>query len=268
MFSWCVEEETSLLHFLSKKLAGDHSCKSIKRAIDARRAYVNGRIERFASRRIAVGDCIEFELSNFTETQTKKIILLYEDEHLLVIDKPSGWLCEEKCARRELGMVWMVHRLDKETSGVLLFAKSISAKNQLDLLFAQRAIKKEYLAIVHGAMLRSSGTIDFAIDKKSATTHWTSLQKGVGCSLLACRPHTGRKHQLRIHLARIGHPILGDMVYGTRKNEKYVRRLQLHARSLEFLHPVSQEVVCFTSPIPEDFSCGSAILNSRLRAEP
>jgi len=247
---WTVEEEISLLNFLKKVVGGACSVKGIKRSIDNRGAYVNGRLERFASRRLKVGDRVEFDFK--AEEKPTEALNLYEDEHLLVIDKPSGWLCEEKAIRQKLGNVWLVHRLDKETSGVLLLAKTSEAKNQLESLFFERKIEKRYLALVHGAMLRNEGKIESPIKTKSASTSWKCLKKGKSLSLLECSPYTGRTHQIRIHLRQIGHPILGDLLYGLRRNEKGVQRLLLHAHRLQFKHPFSHEELSFEAPIPTE----------------
>jgi 23S rRNA pseudouridine955/2504/2580 synthase len=247
---WIIEEEISLLNFLKKVVGEACSVKGIKRSIDNRGAQVNGRIERFASKRLKPGDRVEFDLK--TETKISEVLKLYEDEYLLVIDKPSGWLCEEQFARKQLGNVWLVHRLDKETSGVLLIAKTIEAKNRLETLFAERKIQKQYLALVHGAMLRDTGKIESPIKSKSASTTWKCLKKGKSFSLLECSPYTGRTHQIRIHLRQIGHPIIGDLLYGLRRNEKGVQRLLLHAHRLHFNHPFSQEELSFEAPIPTE----------------
>jgi 23S rRNA pseudouridine955/2504/2580 synthase len=247
---WTVDEEISLLNFLKKVAQNGCSVKQIKRSIDNRGAIVNHRIERFASRRLKSGDLVEF---HFVTTQKIDILKLFEDEHLLVIDKPSGLVCEEKQIRKELGTVWLVHRLDKETSGVMMLAKTPQAKQRLDAMFAKRETKKLYLAIVHGAMLRDEGVVDTLVNGKSASTSWKCLKKPVGFSLLECSPHTGRTHQIRIHMRQIGHPVVGDLLYGQRKNEKGVKRLLLHAHRLGFKHPITDEELNFETPMPIDF---------------
>lgn len=247
---WTVDEEISLLNFLKKSAQNGCSVKQIKRSIDSRGAIVNHRIERFASRRLKAGDVVEF---HFVTTQKIEIFKLFEDEHLLVIDKPSGLVCEEKQIRKELGIVWLVHRLDKETSGTLILAKTPQAKHRLDEMFAKREIKKRYLAIVHGAMLRDNGVVDTLVGGKSASTSWECAKKGKAFSLLECSPHTGRTHQIRIHMRQIGHPVVGDLLYGQRKNEKGVKRILLHAHRLEFKHPITDVEQIFEAPIPIDF---------------
>lgn len=248
---WTVDEEISLLNFLKKRAQNGCSVKQIKRSIDNRGAIVNHRIERFASRRLKIGDLVEF---HFVATLKQEILKIFEDEHLLVIDKPCGLVCEEKQVRKELGIVWLVHRLDKETSGVLIVAKTPQAKGRLDAMFAKREIKKSYLAIVHGAMLREDGVVDTLVDGKSASTSWKCLKKREGFSLLECSPHTGRTHQIRVHMRQIGHPVVGDLLYGQRRNEKGVKRLLLHANRLKFKHPITDEEMSFEAAVPTDLS--------------
>lgn len=252
---WVVEEEISLLNFLKAVVKEAPSVKALKRAIDGRSCEVNGRIERFASRKLKPGDRVEFAIAEH-ETQEKEILRLYEDEALLAIDKPSGWLCEEGNARKEFGRIFLVHRLDKETSGVLLMAKTPAAKEKLEALFAERKMEKRYLSLVHGAMLKAEGEIETPIPvkgiKKSAKTSWICLKKGRAFSLLECTPFTGRTHQIRIHLRQIGHPIVGDLLYGLRRNEKGVQRLMLHAHQLRFIHPFTQEELLLEANAPTE----------------
>jgi 23S rRNA pseudouridine1911/1915/1917 synthase len=159
-----------------------------------------------------------------------------------------------------------VHRLDKETSGCLVVAKDDVTHQNLSAQFAGREVSKTYLAVVRGQTRRPFGKIDAPIGRhpvhrqkmavvdvgrgRDALTEWRCLATGEGMSLIECQPKTGRTHQIRVHLKHLGHPLLGDPVYGSRGS--WPRHL-LHAWKLRFRHPVSgQDVVC-QAPVPEDF---------------
>ncbi|GGQ01189.1 tRNA pseudouridine(65) synthase TruC [Shewanella ulleungensis] len=217
-----------------------------------------------------------------------KIEILFEDEHIVAIHKPAGLLVHRSyLARRErffamqmtrdlVGChVFPVHRLDRPTSGVLLFAKSSDVARQLCEQFADHSIKKQYLAIVRGNM-NESGTLDYALkqefddlgDKhvdpnKAAQDAVTDFQPLLNTeipfssgrypssryALIRLSPHTGRKHQLRRHMAHLRHPIVGDTTHGDGKQNKFFRehfainRLWLIAKSLQFVHPVTQQAM-------------------------
>ncbi|WP_445776149.1 tRNA pseudouridine(65) synthase TruC [Shewanella sp.] len=220
--------------------------------------------------------------------QPPKIELLYEDDHIVAIHKPAGLLVHRSyLARKErffamqmtrdlVGChVFPVHRLDRPTSGVLLFAKSSDIARHLCEQFANHSIKKQYLAIVRGNM-HEQGTLDYALkqefdelgDKhvdpnKAAQEAVTDYQPLLNCelpfssgryptsryALIRLQPHTGRKHQLRRHMAHLRHPIVGDTTHGDGKQNKFFRehfainRLWLIAKSLAFMHPVTQQVI-------------------------
>jgi tRNA pseudouridine65 synthase len=223
-----------------------------------------------------------------SDEQPPKIEILFEDEHIVAIHKPAGLLVHRSyLARRErffamqmtrdlVGChVFPVHRLDRPTSGVLLFAKSSDVARQLCEQFADHSIKKQYLAIVRGNM-NESGTLDYALkqefddlgDKhvdpnKAAQDAVTDFQPLLNTeipfssgrypssryALIRLSPHTGRKHQLRRHMAHLRHPIVGDTTHGDGKQNKFFRehfainRLWLIAKSLQFVHPVTQQAM-------------------------
>jgi 23S rRNA pseudouridine1911/1915/1917 synthase len=221
--------------------------------------------------------------------------ILYEDSELAVINKPAGLVCHTGAGVRSGTLVnallhhmgpletgdpqrpGIVHRLDKLTSGVMLVAKNRLAHRHLAQQFKSREVKKEYLAMVYGRPLPDSGTIDLPLGrdpkdrkkistrarrKRIAITHY-SLEKNYGpVSLLNIRIDTGRTHQIRVHLAHKGHPIVGDSIYGGNR----VRNLQgkileaaremqrpfLHSRRIQFRHPTSEELLSFTAPLPSE----------------
>ncbi len=274
MLKWSVQEGgVSLLNFLKERVKNAASVKAIKRSIDDRSCLVNGRIERFGSRRLNPGDQVQFILKP-SENKNFSIDKLYEDDHLLAIDKPVHLICDDKEIQQILpeykGKIWLAHRLDKETSGVLLLAKSFEAKERLRELFAQRNIEKRYLALVHGSMCKDEGEIHSRLVVKKrlcgqtiygiscdgrgekAQTFWKCLQRRTATTLVECKPVTGRTHQIRVHLSSIGHPIVGDLQYGKRIPEKGVQRCLLHAMQLKFAHPFTGKEVSIEAAIPQE----------------
>ena len=208
---------------------------------------------------------------------------MYEDKDIMVVDKPAGLLTvatereKERTAhfilteyfRKGCGRcrkrLFVVHRLDRETSGLLIFAKSEEAKERLQARWKQT--EKKYLAIVHGKCEKASGTITSYLAEdasynvyetsdpakgKLAQTAYTVLKETKNFTLLELALLTGRKNQIRVHLAGIGHPIVGDVKYG--KADESPGRMALHARFISFKHPYSGKQLAFESEVPEFFS--------------
>ena len=204
--------------------------------------------------------------------------IIYEDEAIAVVDKPSGVIVHpapghetgaltDALVRRFPGMArvgsaerpGVVHRLDIETSGVMVFAKTQGAYLDLRRQFeSHRTVGKTYLAVVHGSPRPKSGTIDEPVgrERQSAVTHWETLGRHDGISLVEFKIDTGRMHQIRIHAASLGCPIVGDQLYGSAEKDRRMRRrpsrLLLHAVELSFLHPVTHRRVTFAAPPPDD----------------
>lgn len=262
-----------LLQFLREQYTDAPSVKAIKRAIDGKRCVINKQIETFSSYKIEEGDVVELTTLENAHDKIVSPSVLYEDEELLVINKPSGIVCESKSIYRHLEIPsLLIHRLDRETTGALLLAKNASTQNALIAQFKQRTVRKMYLAIVDGVISKASGTIDNFLGKiksyegqtiygsvlsvkgQRAVTHWKCVKRGKTASLLCCEPHTGRTHQLRAHLQGLGHPILGDCQYGKKFLCPYKpRRNLLHAYRLTFFHPHLKKEMALTAPIPADF---------------
>jgi len=205
----------------------------------------------------------------------KRYKIVYEDERLMVIDKPSGMLViptpkkETNTLTDLLNMdldergieanACPCHRLDRETSGLIIYAKGKRTQKLLMDEFKARRVKKNYVAIVQGNPKKESDTIRSNIYNRnksrseSAITNFRVLERKRDFSVLEVEPLTGRTNQIRIHLARIGHPILGESVYAFRKDFKLrFRRAALHASRLEFLHPVTKKKMVFDSGLPDD----------------
>ena len=208
------------------------------------------------------------------------IPILYEDDSLLVINKPSGivvnraqsvkvetvedWAMNTRSIR--IDRAGIVHRIDKETSGILLIAKTPEAFIELQRQFKERIVKKTYLALIHGKLVPPEGEIRAPIGRlpwnpkrfgivpegKEAVTKY----KVVKNNLVELYPETGRTHQIRVHLKYINHPIVGDYLYAGRKtardDRKLVGRVMLHAWKLTFMHPQTQKSLEIVSPIPDD----------------
>ena len=206
------------------------------------------------------------------------IDIIYEDKDIVVVDKPAGAIVhpapghEEGALTTSLVRLYpqmarvgsaerpgVVHRLDIETSGVMVFAKTQEAYLDLRRQFeSHETVKKTYLAVVHGSPKTKSGTIDEPVgrDRLSAVTHWETLGKHDGISLVEFKIDTGRMHQIRIHAASLGCPIVGDKTYGNAEKDRHMRRHPsrhlLHAVELSFLHPVTGKRVTFAAPPPDD----------------
>ncbi|MCM8801089.1 MAG: RluA family pseudouridine synthase [Candidatus Omnitrophica bacterium] len=197
------------------------------------------------------------------------IPIIYEDAWLLVVDKPAGILVipspkkEMRTLTAILNEDWEhkkisyrlhpCHRLDRETSGLIIYAKGKSMQKKIMQEFKKRKVKKIYLAFVDGYPNHNYGRIDYPIENKSAITKYEVLMKAKDFSILKVIPLTGRTNQIRIHLKKIGHPILGETKYAFRRDFKIkVKRLFLHAQALEFLHPITKKMLYLKSPLPLD----------------
>lgn len=199
----------------------------------------------------------------------------YEDRHLIIVEKPHGLLsvpgrgvdkadCLEARLRRTQPGALTVHRLDMETSGLVVFALNREIQKSLSRLFEARHIHKEYEAVVAGDMHGEAGLIDLPLAPdwpnrpkqktdatgKPAETGWRVTHRTPNATRVSLVPTTGRTHQLRVHLANIGHPILGDSLYGSEESRSSATRLLLHARRLRFVHPAGEEMIDVASPVP------------------
>lgn len=283
MPEWIAGPEDSgckLLAFIAQKMGGQYSARYLKRAIENSRCQVNGRAERFSTAVIGKGDHITILLdeplpsSKPPEFSAQRV--LFEDDDLLIYDKPPGINCDDKGILQILKdynpSVQLVHRLDRDTSGVLLLAKNQpSFQNLLDQ-FKKATLSKCYRAIVDGIIQAKSGVIDNFLGKKivyagqtiwgavksgglHAHTEWRKIKTGKQSTLLHCYPKTGRTHQIRVHMSESGHPILGDFQYAKHFNCPYrPERILLHAEQIIFLHPKSGRLMTIEASLPEDFT--------------
>jgi 23S rRNA pseudouridine1911/1915/1917 synthase len=234
--------------------------------------------------RIAINEPAPERIDN--QPEAIPIHVLYEDEDLIVINKPAGLVVHPGAGHREHTLVnallhhfpklsgiggmerpGIVHRLDKETSGCLVVAKNDEAHRGLSEQFEQRTVEKIYLALVVGRMRKNAGTVDEKIGRhpvdrqrmsiasrrgREAKTEYRVLSSSDETSLVECKLHSGRTHQVRVHLQHLGHPVLGDKIYG-KKHAKDFARQMLHAWKLGFQHPRTGEWKNFEAPLPTDF---------------
>jgi len=281
---WVVTQEesgTKLLAFLKSKLESGYSARQLKKAIESNLCQVNRKTERFATAVLGSGDVVDFSIDEVnalvhSPLKFERDRILFEDDDFLIYDKPARIASEEKELTHLLhsyhSHLELVHRLDRNTTGVVIFAKNHSIRNTMIDLFKKAGVKKEYLAIVDGVPEIESEIIENYLGKlhsyegqalwgavpKSkglyAKTTWHCLKKGKVAALIQCFPETGRTHQIRVHLNGIGHPILGDYQYGRKFRCAYrLKRFLLHAREISFLHPKTGLLLRVSAPIPEDF---------------
>ena len=284
----------------------DLSWKLARESLAARRVAINGVLCQDEARRLKVGDLVELsDKSRPKAPRHEQICIRYYDEDLVVVEKPAGMLTERPAAEARLHKpgasptpsldellprvlseyegrrlrldeqaVFIVHRLDRDASGLLVVARTLAAREGLTKQFIARTPSRVYWAIVAGRVeaqtirthfVRDRGDgkrgsverqldpqVMAAADVQLAITHVTPLKVRRGQTLLECRLETGRTNQIRIHLAELGHPILGDVKYGPLLSGQPAARLALHAMELEFAHPLTSETLRFESEWPKE----------------
>jgi RluA family pseudouridine synthase len=262
------DEGLSLLAFLGQSLS--FSNKEIKRRIEGNCCRLNGVVERIASKKVILNDRVEWD-DHFVELEVaydpKRI--LYQDDELLVYNKSPGVACDAEGILKllkPLGRLFLVHRLDKFTSGVLVLAKTREAEKEMLEAFKGREVEKGYVAICDGVPKQKSGEVDNYLGKvggmqgqtlygavsskvgKHAKTAWALKTPYKNAALIACSPETGRTHQIRVHMSGLGHPVLGDFQYGKSFRCKVKPpRMLLHAYQIKYKN------LFVKAPIPKDF---------------
>jgi len=285
----CVVEasgEGKRLDVFIKEREPDFSRTVIQALIAADKVRVNGKSVK-AHHKLRLGDRVQWARPELPKCEVVAedipLSVLFEDEAVCVIDKPAGLVVHPGAGHREHTLVHallhhvsslsqlsrerpgIVHRLDKETSGVMVVAKTNAAHMDLARQFKDHTIERRYVALVDGDVAFDEGVVDIPIrrhatdrqrmtagysdDAKEARTLYKVIRRFGSFTAVSFLPQTGRTHQLRVHMAYLGHPILGDRVYGKKKN---FPRLALHAEALAFTHPVTQERVHFSSPLPAE----------------
>lgn len=263
----------------------------IQKLVESGNVFLNGEIAKGRDK-VKEGDVIEIDVPEIEPLDAKPenipLDIVFEDDQLLVINKPQGMVVHAGAGNFEGTLVnallyhcgddlsgiggvarpGIVHRIDKETSGLLLVAKTDLAHASLSAQIKEKTANREYICITDGNVTIQKGKIDAPIGRhpairtkmavtsknsKKAVTHFEVLEQLNGASLVYCKLETGRTHQIRVHMAYIGHPILGDNVYGAKTNPYGLKGQALHATKISFNHPVTNERMEFTKEPPEYF---------------
>ena len=268
----------------------DLSRSNIQKLIDSGDILVNNSIKKM-SYKVQEGDVIQINVPEAREANIKPenipIDIIYQDNDIIVVNKPKGLVVHPADGNPDGTLVnaimaickdglsgiggelrpGIVHRLDKDTSGLLIVAKNDKAHRLMSEQIKNREVRKIYIALVKGVVSENEATIDMPIgrstkdrkkmavrkDGKEAVTHFKVLKRYPNYTLLEVKIDTGRTHQIRVHMAEIGHPVVGDMVYSSGKNEFGVEGQMLHAKSLDFKHPITGEQMHLEAPLPKYF---------------
>jgi 23S rRNA pseudouridine1911/1915/1917 synthase len=279
--------------YLTEALAGRFSREEVKRAIEEGSVLLNGKPAK-PGVKVKEGDRFEGEVSSSRPAapagEAISLKILYEDADLLVIDKPCGMVVHPGAGNRSGTLVnallgrggnlsglggeerpGIVHRLDKDTSGIILVAKTNRAHRRLQSQFESRSLSKTYVALVSGRVDFDEGHLEGSIgrhpklrhkmavstrdDAKEALTRYRVTRRLAGATLLEVDLHSGRTHQIRVHMAHLGHPVVGDKIYGPSPAAAAAAgRLGLHAAKIVFEHPETGKTLAFESPLPDDFA--------------
>lgn len=263
----------------------------IQKLLKEQKVQVNGKIVK-ANYKVQPKDELCIELPDMTEPdilpEDISLDILYEDEDVLIVNKPKGMVVHPSAGHTTGTLVnavmahckehlsgingvlrpGIVHRIDKDTTGALMICKNDAAHRDLAEQLKEHSIKRRYRAIVAGVLKEDEGTIEGPIGRhpidrkkmainpkngKDAVTHYRVLERLKNATYVECRLETGRTHQIRVHMTSIGHPLLGDEIYGSGKNPYHLQGQTLHAMILGFVHPSTGEYMEFTAPLPEYF---------------
>lgn len=292
--SFRVEAATELMPFLLSKLGG-MTRTSVKQLLSQRRVTVNAGIQTRHDTPLKAGDMVQvLQGRGNIELRHPKLRIIYEDDALIIVEKKNGLLTvpynpkssemtaysilkEYVKKQSRSATVHVVHRLDRETSGVLVFAKSAELQEYMRTYWRQLVTKRTYVALVEGLLEKKDGTITTWLTEdphtgmvyssskddggQKAVTHYKVIKEyesGIGspemaASLLELNLETGRTNQIRVHMQSIGHPVIGDRKYGHGNEYSPVDRLCLHAKVLEFIHPMTEKKVRFETSMPKEF---------------
>ncbi|MGM8214551.1 RluA family pseudouridine synthase [Bacillaceae bacterium W0354] len=282
--NFSVDTSTGLMDFLTA-IYESKGRNSIKSMLAREQVMVNGTVQTQFDFPLEQGHTVSVMKNNYAKNDAilSGVKVLFEDEDLIVIEKDAGLLTiatekeKSKTAYHELmnyikgvnrrNRIYIVHRLDRETSGVMIFAKSEKAKNKLQYEWKKLVKRRVYVALVEGNVQREEGTVtSYLVENnksmkvhstndqkngKKAITHYKKLQSNGKYTLLEVHLDTGRKNQIRVHMQDLGHSIVGDKKYGAKSNP--MKRLGLHARKITFVHPVSGVEMNFVTKVPKPF---------------
>ncbi|MBS0624912.1 MAG: RluA family pseudouridine synthase [Verrucomicrobia bacterium] len=271
-----------------RQLFPDSSRRTLQNWLAGGRFSIDGKTIRHENILLEEGQTLS-TLEHFRPQKISGLKIIFEDRYLIAIDKPVGLLSvpldDSSSKRHALGLlrlhymtdqIYAVHRIDRETSGALLFARGKESEERLKDLFEKHDLKREYLAIVEGRMAQDKGTWESNLielpnlsvvespEGKTAITHYEVLRRSPKYTYLRLILETGRKHQIRVHCQSAGHPVVGDMRYGSTHNP--MERLCLHARFLSLVHPFTKKPLSFSSPLPKIFQVLGGQWSDRERA--
>lgn len=283
-FAAPAQSEMQLLAFLAEKLP-DHKRTALKQMLAHRQVRVAGNVVTQATRMLLPGEKVEVNLTReFREFYHRRLRIVHEDDDIIVIHKGYGLLSMADDTDRKSetaysilrdylknehpgNKLFIVHRLDRDTSGLMLFAKSVKAKEALQHNWNNMVLERKYLCVVEGAPEPAEGVVDSYLLENSkhevysmpddskggkrALTRYRTLGSRGQYSLVECELDTGRKNQIRVHMKQLGTPISGDKRYGGHPSP--IHRMALHAQSLCFVHPATGRRMTFATPVPNSF---------------
>ncbi len=289
--NYMIEEENvgKRLDLFVSENEVDMSRSFVQGIIEKQQVKVNGQIKK-SNYKLRVGDQVRVELAEPVELQVEAedipLDIIYEDSDVIVINKPQDMVvhpapgnytgtlvngllyhCKDLSGINGVIRPGIVHRIDKDTSGVLVVAKNDKSHNSLAMQLKDHSMKRTYYAIVEGIVKEEEGTVRNNIgrhpverikmavvkDGKEAITNYKVLERFKSNTLVECRLETGRTHQIRVHMAHLHHPLIGDQVYGYKKQKFKLQGQALHAKNLGFIHPTTGEYMEFDSQLPEYF---------------
>ena len=294
VFEFIAEEDMkgTRLDVVLSLVIEEASRSHLQKLIDIGRVEVNGELAASKKYKVKVGDRIKVTIPEPVHLNVLPedipIDIVYEDEDVLVVDKPKGMVvhpaagnytgtlvnailyhCKTLSSINGVIRPGIVHRIDKDTSGLLMIAKNDAAHRSLAEQLSSHSITRAYRAVVYNNFQNDEGTVDAPIGRdpknrlkmavipvngKEAVTHYRVLQRFGSFTYIEARLETGRTHQIRVHMAHINHPLLGDAVYGPKKKALGVETQMLHAKLLGFRHPRTGEYMEFDSPLPQEFA--------------
>lgn len=286
--------------FVSESIEG-YSRSYIKKIIDSGMVKINGNAKK-SNYKLKAGQRVEVSIPKPVKLELKAenihLDIIYEDDHILIVNKPQNMVVHPAHGNYDGTLVnallshctnlsgingvirpGIVHRIDKDTSGIIMVAKTNEAHMSLSQQLKEHKITRKYLALLEGRVKTESGTIDAAIGRnprdrkkmavvskngKNAVTHFKVLETYESNTLIEAKLETGRTHQIRVHMAYYGHPVVGDMVYGYKKQRFKLKGQLLHAETLGFIHPNTKEYMEFHAPLPDYFEEVLSILRERV----
>lgn len=293
-YSFEVEKdlEGTRIDLVLSLLLPDTSRSFIQKLIEDGKLSINGKVCTQKKEKVKAGDKLSLDIPEPEVLEVKPedipLDIVYEDDDVLIVNKPRGMVvhpavgnytgtlvnaimyhCGDRLSSIN-GVIrpGIVHRIDKDTSGILMIAKNDSAHEKLSKQLEEHSINRRYVALVHNGFSKEEGIVDVPIGRdpknrlrrapngigsKDAVTHYKVLEKIGRYTLIECKLETGRTHQIRVHMAYIKHPVCGDLVYGPKDKEIHSEGQLLHAKVLGFVHPRTGEYMEFEAPLPEEF---------------